>query len=114
MGAPHTYQVEVEGIGTFTFRRRTMGDTPRVTNRALGILGGEIPHHSHLFSEAMKLAELEVLTMSGPDGWGLDALDPLNPDDVARFELVHARFAEEEARFRGAPAGVGGGAGAAA
>ena len=95
-----TFQVQVEGIGLFVFRRRAMADFSRIPNKALEILGG-IPQHPILYDRAHMLAELEVLTVQAPDGWKLLEMDPLDDDDQAKFAEVHRRLIEEEARFRG-------------
>lgn len=100
MKEPRTYLVDVEGVGTFTFRRRTIGDLARIPNQAILILGG-IPQHAWLLDQATMLAELEVLTVKSPDGWDMDDLDPVDEHDVARVRLVHGRLIEEEERFRG-------------
>jgi len=105
---PATYQVEVEGVGTFTFRRRTMRDAPRIEQMMLDILGpsfriasiGDDSAREYVANRAAQLAQLETLMVQSADGWSLDDLDPLDEDDVKVINKVYGRFLEEEERFR--------------
>ena len=106
MKPQRTYQVEVDGVGTFTFRRRTMGDFVRIPNKALEILGG-VPQHPWLLDQATMLAELGMLAVGAPEGWDIEMMDPLDDGDVAVVRKVHGRLIEEEARFRGGAAAEG-------
>jgi hypothetical protein len=104
MAFDRTYPVDVEGIGTFVFRRRTMEHRYAIAALALKIMGaggggGETPHLGVLQSTE-KMAELQLLCVSGPDGWDIDALDPLDDEDCSKFEAVHKRFREAEETFR--------------
>lgn len=99
MAAPRTYQVDVEGVGLFVFRRRNMGDAARIPNEALKILGG-IPEHGLLMDIAVKQATVAVLTVTAPADWKPEEMDPLDPDDVDRFEKVHGGLMKHEATFR--------------
>ena len=103
MSKSRSYQVPVVDIGTFTFRRRTMGDFVRIPNMALELLGG-VPQHPYLLEQATMLAELQTLTVAAPEGWDVGAMDPLDDEDVARVRAVHGRLLAEEARFRGGAA----------
>lgn len=97
-----TFPVPVDGVGTFTFRRRTMRDQLKIEAEATSILGAPLDGtDGRLSMSAVALATLGVLTVAAPDGWDLDAVDPLDEEAVARVFAVYEAFRNEEARFRG-------------
>jgi len=94
-----TYQFDVEGIGTFTARRRTMRDSAAIPNHAISILGGW-PGHPAILEQATRLAELEMLITRAPEEWDIQSLDPLDKDDQAKLDKVHGGLRDAEERFR--------------
>lgn len=98
-----TFTVPIEDIGTFTFRRRDMGDQLRI-QAAYNTLAAGITDVAGL-AAAEALATLPVLTVSAPPGWNLDELDPLDPEAWKKLGLVFGglRKAEDDFRAGGAP-----------
>ncbi|PWC44275.1 hypothetical protein TSO221_18455 [Azospirillum sp. TSO22-1] len=95
-----SYTVSVDGVGDFVFRRRVMRDQFRIHADTLRILGGPVDEPL-LWNSAAAMATIGVLMVSGPDGWDVEELDPLAPEDLEGLYKVHGRLLEEEERFRG-------------
>lgn len=93
------YSFDVDDVGSFFARRRTMNDSAAIPNRAISILGG-VPSHPIMLQQATKLAELEMLIVGAPDGWDLAGLDPLDQDDQELIDAVHGGLRDAEERFR--------------
>ena len=99
------HRVEVDGVGSFLFRHRTLklqiaieAGMERVT---LGPVQGA---GLRLFAAA--IATLETLTVEGPDGWDLDEIDPLDDEEFAKVEKVFGRLRDVEETFRKERAGL--------
>lgn len=76
------FKVDVEGYGVFTFGRRTKDDVYRIRSRYAAIT------ESHYDAEgraadigALGFVTLKTLMVAGPEGFDLDAIDPLLDDD---------------------------------
>lgn len=111
---PATFKVPVAGIGEFTFRRRTVRDQPGIEAEADRILGGPVSDRA-IERAALAIATLSRLTVQAPEGWELDAIDPLDEAAVRGMFEVHKELRAAEERFRGRAgadgAAVGTGAG---
>ncbi len=95
------FVVSVPSVGDFTFRSRTIADQVRIEAEALRITGGPTGDEA-LRSIALNLATLSVLTVSAPDGWDVEGIDPLDGDDaVAPLRAVCKELRAAEATFRG-------------
>lgn len=102
-----TFDVEVEGIGAFTFRRRTMRDQFKIEGETSRLLGGPV-NDPTLVAGAGAFAELAVLTVEAPADWDLEGLDPFAPvDSINTLWRVHGALRKEEERFRGNASGNG-------
>lgn len=99
-----TFDLEVEGIGAFTFRHRTMRDQFRIEGEAARFLGGPCDDQA-LHSGAVSFATLLILTVESPPGWDIEQVDPLDKDALEQVFEVARRLREVEATFR---PGVGG------
>lgn len=93
------HRVEVDGVGSFLFRHRTLklqiaieAGMERVT---LGPVQGPA---LRLFAAAV--ATLETLTVEGPDGWDLEEIDPLDDAEFGKVERVFGRLRDVEETFR--------------
>lgn len=114
MALERTYTFDVDGIGTFVFRRRTMAHRYSITAAALKIMGtGEVTNLG-LLAETEKMAEVQLLCVSAPEGWNVEDMDPLDPEEMRQFGIVHARFREAEETFRRGAAAKRPGVGSAA
>lgn len=95
------FTVDVEGIGVFTFGRRTMGDEIAIQVEYARILNGVVPT-AWLNAVGGWISTLRVLTVRAPEGWDVDALDPLDAQTYARLDRVHSALVEKERSFRSA------------
>lgn len=105
------FSVDVEGVGRFTFARRTMRDEIDIQREYSRLLDGVQPTP---WFDALSnwISHLRVLTVRAPDGWSIDALDPLNDDDYVKLKDVYSAMTEQERSFRRKPAAAGQGSGA--
>lgn len=94
------FHVSVEGIGTFSFGKRTMRDELRIAAEFSRLTEGVDSPTPFLATVAGWISQLRVLTVSAPDGWDLDALDPLDSDSYAKLLKVHGALREKEGSFR--------------
>lgn len=106
------FSVKVEGIGTFTFARRTMADEIAIQREYAIIIDGVENPTDWLRAVGGWLSAFRVLTVRAPDGWDLDAMDPLDPDTYTRMFQVFEALTEQERSFRRKPEPAGQGAGA--
>jgi hypothetical protein len=105
------FPVEVEGIGTFHFAKRTMRNEFRIQAEYSRLTEGVETPTPNLEIMAGVFSTLKVLTLKAPDGWDLDALDPLVDEDFAKAIRVHAALRAKEGSFRRGPTGAGAAAG---
>lgn len=105
------FTVNVEGVGTFTFARRTMRDEIAIQVEYARILDGVTPT-AWLEAVGGWLSVLRVLTVRAPEGWDLDNLDPLESEDYAKLHNVYQALVEKERSFRRKPEPGGEGKGA--
>lgn len=92
---------EVEGVGRFGFRRRTMRDEFRVEAIYSDLTGGVATPTEVLDFYARAFAILKVLIESAPDGWDLESLDPFEPNSYEKLQKVYSALRGAEERFRG-------------
>jgi hypothetical protein len=107
VAAGKVFPVEVDGIGAFVFRSRTLRDQFRIEGEAARVLGGSCEDRA-LQAGAISFATLLVLTEEAPPGWDIEGFDPLDPAATAKIFEVARRLREVEATFR--PGSVGKGA----
>lgn len=107
------YSVEVEGVGVFFFAKRTMRHEFKIQAEYSRLTEGVDTPTANLEYIAGVFSTLRVLTVKAPDGWDLDALDPLESADFEKVIRVHAALRAKEGSFRrqqaddGARAGEG-------
>ena len=102
MPADRTFPpVSVEGIGEFTFRKRTWYDQMALEGAAERITGGPVQSEGLQYF-ATAAATLKVLMVSAPPGFDLNDLDPLDPASYLQVQSVFKEFRAAEARFRAA------------
>lgn len=99
MPGPATFPVEVEGIGAFTFKRRTLDAQFKIEAGAVRLLGGETASDT-LYRMAISFATVEHLAVTVPPGWSIDEIDPLDTDQMDRVQTVFGRLREKENTFR--------------
>ena len=105
------FTVKVDGVGTFTFGRRTMRDEIAIQVEYARIIDGVEPT-AWLQAVGGWLSVLRTLTVRAPEGWDLDTMDPLDDETYARLSNVYEALVDQERSFRrgSKPAGQGSGA----
>ena len=103
---PTDFTVPVEGVGTFTFGRRTMRDEVAIQVAYARIIDGVIPT-AWLEAVGGWISVLGVMVARAPDGWDVDSLDPTDPETYAKLRIVYEALSVREASFRRRP-GVSG------
>lgn len=96
---PTDYVVNVEGVGTFTFARRTMRDELDIQREYADILRGVVPT-AWLEIVGNWISVFKVLTVTAPSDWDLDGMDPLDNATYAKMKRVYDAMSEKESSFR--------------
>jgi hypothetical protein len=99
--AASDFQVDVEGLGTFTFGRRTQQDVFRIRGDYTRVTGANFDGDGNASDmPALAYATITVLLVEAPSGFKLEA-DPLLEDDweVRLLRVFHA-LREKELSFR--------------
>jgi hypothetical protein len=94
-----TYPVDVEGVGHFVFRKRTLQDQITIQASAARRTGGQVDD-PELRSFVHALCVLKTLTVQSPEGWDPEALDPLEPGETGKIWDVHEALRSAEEKFR--------------
>lgn len=94
------FSIEVDGIGPFTFAKRTMRLEFRVQAEQSRLTEGQAEPSQQLATFAAIFSQLKVLTIDAPEGWDLDAMDPNDDDTWARLMKVHSALRAKELSFR--------------
>lgn len=93
------FVVEVDGIGRFVVARRQMADHLKVQVAYANLVEGVIPT-PWLHELATHMATLQALVVRAPDGFDMDALDPLDEASFEKLRKVYRAIAEKEDSFR--------------
>lgn len=96
---PNDFVVPVDGIGSFTFGRRTMRDEMKIQVEYAKYIDGATPT-DWLASVAGWIACLNVMTVRAPDGWNIDEMDPLDDDTYEKIAKVYGELDKKERSFR--------------
>lgn len=94
------FQINVDGIGTFTFGRRRMRDEMAIAAEFSRLTEGVDNPTPYLASVAGWISTLKVLTVEAPEGWDIDEMDPLDEDTYAKLVKAHTALREKEGSFR--------------
>lgn len=92
----HRITLEVDGIGRFVFRTRTMADAIRICAERATLLGDAVQVPDWLDAFAIAFAALKVLTAEAPYDWDVDAMDPLDPKSYERVADVYRALRAHE------------------
>lgn len=98
-GSKSDYKVNVEGVGVFTFAKRTMKDEIKIQVEYARLIDGTEPTE-WLQSVCGWLANFKVLMVSAPEDWDLEEMDPLDNESYTRMALVYGALREKERSFR--------------
>lgn len=100
------FTVEVEGVGTFVFARRQMRDQIRI-----GVIYSEMTEGvtatPWLETVCTWMATLQQLMVRAPEGFDVDAMDPLDDDIWKKLLKVYSALRAKEGSFRHAAASGG-------
>lgn len=105
------FHLEVEGVGHFVFAHRTMRDEMRIASEFSRLTEGVETPTPFLATVAGWISTLKVLTVSAPDGWDLDEMDPLDDAVFARIGSVNKALRKKEGQFRTPKGAAGQGSG---
>lgn len=92
--------VDVEGIGSFTFAKRTMADEIKIQVEYARLIEGVEPTE-WLSRVGGWISTLKVLTVRAPAGWDIDDMDPLDEKVYEDMMLVYLALRAKEDSFRG-------------
>jgi len=95
--------VPVDGIGTFSFRRRTIGDEIKIQAAYDAMVGGLAEPSSYLDSLATAVSTYTVLANSWPEGWApseVHEMDAVMSDRITDLIRVHGALCLREDEFR--------------
>ncbi len=95
-----TFTVQVDDVGAFECRRRTMRVQVAISAEYNRLVEGAETVSRSLDAMASFLAYLQAMIINGPDDWDAYAIDPDDPDEVDQLQRVYAAIQAEEARFR--------------
>lgn len=101
------FHVPVDGIGTFSFAKRTLRDELRIGAEYSRLTEGVETPSAWLSIVAGWISVLKVLTVAAPAGWDIEAMDPLDQETYDKLREVHEALREKERSFRQAKAEVG-------
>lgn len=94
------FTVDVEGIGAFTFRWRTMRTQFAVEAEYSRLTEGVATPTESLKKASRVIAELNTLAVEVPEDWDIDSMDPFDPEDADKIQKVYIAFTEREQFFR--------------
>ncbi|EBO9898489.1 hypothetical protein EF72_21365 [Salmonella enterica] len=92
--------VDVPDIGSFRFARRSIHDEMQIQRYFSEYTGGCQPT-SWFTTLSEFMSVLRTLIVTAPEGWDIDALDPLDEESYAQLSNVYKALREQEERFRG-------------
>ena len=101
--APGDFQVTYDGLGTFTFARRTMRDEFAIAAEYSRLTEGVQTPTDFLHYYARAFSTINVLQVVGPDGWNVEKLDPQEDASYAQLIGVFDALRAQEADFRKKP-----------
>lgn len=97
------FTVSVDGVGDFTFARRTLGDSIKIRRDYLRLCGGEEGEKDlEISCYANITATVGVLCVSAPAGWeDPEKLDmTASPDVLDQLLTLYDKLKEKEDSFR--------------
>lgn len=94
------FPVEIEGVGTFIFGRRTLKDELRIQAEYSRITEGVETPTLMLYTLGIAIATIRVLMVQAPQGFDLDALDPIEEDTFTLLQSVYEGVKAKEYSFR--------------
>ena len=102
---PETFQVAVEGVGTFECRRRTLRVEIKIGAEFSRLTEGEEQIPAWMRELCEVVSAIKVLVVAGPDGFDVDSMDPHDEETFGRLIAIYNAITAEETRFRAAKKG---------
>lgn len=99
-----TLPVNVEGIGSFIFKMRTIQNQFRIEVEYAKLTEGVAEVTTFLGNLAEHVADLSCLILSGPPGWSADdimKMDAFDTETYVKIEQVWSALRDKETSFRG-------------
>lgn len=106
------FVVPVDGVGEFTFGKKTIRDQFAIETEYSRLTEGTESVTNFLHNIAVAFSNLKVLTVTAPKDWDLEGLDPDDSDSYMKLMLVWGALRDKQAAFRKGPKPVGQTAGA--
>ncbi|WP_175787411.1 hypothetical protein [Burkholderia anthina] len=96
------FNVEVEGVGTFVFGRRSTSDVYKIRGRYNALTEGNYGEDGRMNDVgALAFVTLQTLLVSSPESFDMASLDPLMDDDFdEKVVKVFAALRAKELSFR--------------
>lgn len=101
--APGDYQIDIEGLGSFTFGRRTMRDEFAIHAEYSRLTEGVSAPTTFLANFAEYFSTVKTLLVFAPGGWDIEEIDPQEHASLAQLSAVFAALRAKEADFRKKP-----------
>lgn len=97
------FQVDVDGLGSFTFGRRTMRDEFAIAAEYSRVTEGVKTPTDFLHYYARAFSTIKVLQVTAPGGWDVEKLPPDEDASYAQLIGVFDALRAQEADFRRKP-----------
>lgn len=94
------FTTHVEGVGAFSFLRRTMRLEMRIGAEYSRLTEGVDTPTQWFELVAGILAAIKVLVVAAPPGWDLEQLDPTDDETWDQLVLIHRALRDQEDTFR--------------
>lgn len=98
---PTDYYIDVDGVGRFRMARRTMRDEFQIGAEYSRLTEGVDTPTAWLAQMSTIMATLKVLSVTVPQNWDIEALDPLDDQSYANMLAVYRELRVKEDSFRG-------------
>lgn len=105
------FVVPVEGVGEFTFAKKSIRDQFAIETEYSRLTEGYESVTNFLHNLATAVSNLTVLTVTAPDGWDVFALDPDDSDSYMKIMKVWGALRDKQVAFRKGPQADGQAAG---
>lgn len=97
-----THTVDVDGVGQFEFHHRTLTLQVGVEAILNRMLDGPVSDEKLLYV-ARAISTVKKLAIKWPEGFDLEAIDPIDENEVGSVLKAYGGLLEAEANFRRRP-----------
>ncbi|NCA72069.1 MAG: hypothetical protein EOM91_18720 [Sphingobacteriia bacterium] len=95
-----TFTLDVDGVGVFTVKRRTVLTEIEIAAEINRLLGGQDAVSNWLAGLVATVATLKVQVAEAPKDFDIDELDPDDPDSYDLMNRVYRAVKAKEGSFR--------------